>query len=129
MRGVVRVVAAHGPARLAHAHVVHARIVINAREVRTAHALILVEQHLRAIDGAVGVQVLRMFQRTDGFVDPVALLIVQRGVEPARRIVRVNPPRQIKLMPGPFSLPRIAEGFAQVAAQHGARRFQRRRRA
>ena len=70
-----------------------------------------------------------MFEIANRFVDPVLLLVVQRGIEPTRRVFRIELPRQLQLMRGVAVVSRIAERLGEVAAQHGAVRFQRSRRA
>ena len=50
---VIRVVAVDGPRRLAHAHVGHAGIAVNGREIGAAHGAILIEQQPRAKHTAV----------------------------------------------------------------------------
>ena len=42
----------------------------------------MVEQESGPVDGAVGVEVLGMFQVADGFIDAIVLLLQERRIEP-----------------------------------------------
>src|SRR5438128_12393121 len=63
----------------------------------------------------------------DRFVDSVLLLEQQRGIEPGGRVVRVQGPCKVKLLVSEPVLIIKPKGFAQIAAQERALRFERRR--
>jgi len=73
-----------------------------------------------------------VFQILDGLVNGVALVAEQRGVEPRRGIIGIQSHRQAQFLfrqvRVPGVLPRLvqAPGLAEVAAQKGAIRLQRR---
>ena len=63
---------------LGDADVFEAGITINSRQVCAAHGAVLVEQQFRSVDRAVVVEVLRLLEIIDRFVDPVLPLVQQR---------------------------------------------------
>ena len=123
MRGEVAIVGVHRARRFEHAEVAQARIIVNSRKVNGAHRAVLVEQQLRAIDRAVRIQVLRMLQIANGFVDPILLLLYQRGIQPGRRILRIELFCQIQLVHCAGIVSGVAESFREIAAEDGALRL------
>ena len=88
---------------------------------------VFVQQEARAKQAAVVVTFNGFFQVIDRFVDPVFLLEQQRGIEPRGRVVGVQGPCKVKLLESERVLLIMRKGFAQIAAQERALRFERRR--
>ena len=97
MGRVIPIIGVDGPGRFLGAAVEHPRIPINRGEVRASDGLVLVEQQLRTENAAVLVQCLGFLEVVDGFIDPIGLFIEQRHVQPARRIIGIQPLRQAEL--------------------------------
>ena len=121
---IIRVIVVHGARGFAHGHVIHAGIAVNACQICAAHGLILVEQHPRAVNRPVVVKFLGFFQIANRLVDTVLLLVQQRGVKPAGRVIRIELAGQLKFVVGARVIARLAESLAQVTAEDGAIRFQ-----
>ncbi len=117
VRGKISVVRVHSTGGFAQAHVRHAGVRVDAGEIRAPHRPVLVEQEPRAIDAAIVVQLLRFFEVIDPLVDPALLLLDQRRIEPRGWVSGIELLRQRQLVQGAPVVARVAEGFAEVAAQ------------
>ena len=117
MGGEVGVVVTHRSGRLAHADFRHPCFFVKTREAGTPHSVVLVEQQKGAIETAVIIQFLRLFQITNAFVETVVLFVQKGRVEPSRGIGRVDLPGLIELMSGADSVAGVAVSFAEIAAQ------------
>ena len=126
VRRGVRVIIRYRPGRFSQAHVLHARVAVNRCQVGAAHRPVLIQQQPGPKKAAIVVAFLRGLQVANRFVDLVLPLLEQRQVKPAGRIVRVQLARQFQLFVGLVVVVLRGIGLAQVTAQQGPLRFQRR---
>ena len=121
----IRVVAVHCPRRFTHAHIGHAGIAVEGREIGAAHGAILIEQQGGTKDPAVVVEVLGFFQVLHPVVDPVFLLVQQSGVKPGRRVPGIQVLGPVQFLSGQAGVSGVAESLAEITAQRRAIRLQR----
>ena len=126
MRGVTGVIGIHGAGRLAHAHIGEAGVLVDAGEIGAAHCAILVEQESRAVQAAVLVQGLGLFEVADRVVEPVVLLLHQRGVQPGGRVARIDLLRELDFARRMHAVTGLVERLGEVAPQDRAPRLERR---
>ena len=128
MRRRIRVITSHRLCRLAHTHLGHPIVLVNRREVRAAHTAILIEQQLRPIHAPVFIQRERLLQIGDGFVIPILLLLLDRRIQPRRRVLRIERLCPIEILRRARAIVRLTISLPEIAMKNRPLRFQRRRR-
>ncbi len=123
--GEAGVVVHDGAGGLAVAGFGHAGVAVGDGEVGAANGAVLVEQEAGAEDAAVVVEGAGVFELADGEVDLVALLVEEGGVEPGGGIVGVEFFGEAEIFVGEGIVAGVTPGFAEVAAEDGAGRFER----
>jgi hypothetical protein len=95
---MIGVIVGDGARGFPRAHLPQTCVLINARQVRAANRLVLIQEQTRTEYAAVLIQFLRFLQIFHRPVDLVGLLVEQGRVEPGRRILRIERPRQSQFL-------------------------------
>ena len=122
--GVVGVIAGDSAGRFPHAHVGHRVIAVDRCQTRTPHGPVLVQQQSGTIDAPVIVQLLRLLQIPNPFVETMVLIAQKRRVEPGGGIGRIETLGQIEFVSGVAGVTGVPVGLAEVASQQGPLRLE-----
>ena len=110
------------------AHFRKSGVIVDRRQIRAPHRTVAVEQFAGTEHGLVVIFVGRSLKIADGGVDFVFLPEFQCGIQPGRRVVRIQFFGESKFLCRRLRVAQFARRLAEIAAEQTALRLQCRRR-